>query len=235
MTDFYYSKKAISRKTGKPTYGGHAQLWVDGTSTDGPMIIELGYNPAPRAPGSPPKPQYGIRSKDLGVENTGKPITPYPFPGMERHIVTEGQTLLKNREMFDHQAGTGLIADAWLEDPIYRMGTGSKPNTCYDLLVRVLQHMHLDLDPLTKRLFENSTDYYTSHSRTMVQRVEDVVSVTMKPAGDGRDEMNTRVFNVDWDYNPNAPELIYEKSQYIRPQQTLVTALNQRDPEIATS
>lgn len=47
--------------------------------------------------------------------------------------------------MFDHQAGTGLVADAWNEDPVYVRGTEAKPNTCYEFVERLLAKMDLEV------------------------------------------------------------------------------------------
>ncbi|KAL8953343.1 MAG: hypothetical protein Q9222_000805 [Ikaeria aurantiellina] len=222
VTELHLWQKAISLRSQEPVYGGHAQIWVDGTDTDGPLIIELGISPMAQ-PSHEQK--YAVRSKDLGVANTGKAIRPYPYPGSLRFTLMEGMTTLTNAVMFDHQTGKGLIADAWMEDPVYRIGTGSRPNTCYDLLVLVLERMELEVDPVTKRLFANSTEYYTLYSMRMVQRVQDVASITTEPAGD-QDKIEARVFDVDFEYNPHAPSLIFDKIDYRPRSQTLLTAAN---------
>ncbi len=36
--------RAISQRSIKPFYGGNTQLWLDGTLTNGPMIIGVGFN-----------------------------------------------------------------------------------------------------------------------------------------------------------------------------------------------
>ena len=86
---FHLWQRAISSQSGEPIYGGHAQLWIDGTETDGPLLVELGFNPKP-------PPAYAIRLKDLGVANTGKPFTPPLLrPGpyqMIQFINSEGET-----------------------------------------------------------------------------------------------------------------------------------------------
>lgn len=214
------SQSAISRKSGKPVYGGHASILVEGTQTDGPLVIELGGTPAPL----PSKHAYfAIKSKDLGVANTGKPIKPTEWPDILQYILPQGQTSLTNREIFDHRAGTGLIADAWMEDPVYRMGTGAAPNTCYDFVERALDRMHLVLDPETKKLFENSTEYYTSYSRQRNMRIPDVASVLEAPAG-SYVRVDTRMFNVDTRYNPKAPFVEFERTQYLPRTAALRTA-----------
>ncbi|KAL9596319.1 MAG: hypothetical protein Q9219_005873 [cf. Caloplaca sp. 3 TL-2023] len=141
-------KEQYPPKTGEPFYGGHEQIWIDGTETDGPLVVELGFHPVL-------PPSYAIRSKDLGVVNTGKPIKPppdYPDDPKARYTFTEGETMLINAEMFDHRTGTGLIADAWMEDPVYKIGTGSTLNSCYELLERIIRRMILHVDPVTKEL-----------------------------------------------------------------------------------
>ncbi|KAL9012413.1 MAG: hypothetical protein Q9173_002819 [Seirophora scorigena] len=224
-TEIHLDKKAISQRTGEPVYGGHAQLLIDGTESEGPLIIELGLSPVPQPPGPSMQVRYVVRSKDLGVANTGKPIRPYPREKVIRYTIIEGETPLTNAEMFDHKAGRGLVADAWMENPVYEMGTGSRPNTCYDLIERILERMNLNLDPLTKELFDNSTEYYRSYSR-MTQRVQDVASLAVQPFG-YLDETNIRIFNVDFVENPDAPSLVFEQTRHAPRPQTLLTAVNQ--------
>ncbi|KAL8965170.1 MAG: hypothetical protein Q9183_003992 [Haloplaca sp. 2 TL-2023] len=215
-------RSAISFDSGKPIHGGHAAIWIDGTQTDGPLILELDFTPAPL----PSK--FGItaiRAKDLGVANTGKPITPPKWPDTLQYIETQGETSLMNKNMFDHQAGTGLVADAWMEDPVYRVGTGSPPNSCYEFVERTLARMSLDLDPVTKERIKNSTEYYTSYSRRVVKRVPEVASIV--EALEGRfTRVNTRLFNVDFELNPKAPELVFERTQYQRPNANLRAVLS---------
>ncbi|KAL8676353.1 MAG: hypothetical protein Q9186_007128 [Xanthomendoza sp. 1 TL-2023] len=224
FTHFALDYKAISRDTGRPVYGGHSEIWIEGTQTDGPLVIELGFSGLPRRPGTS---QYAVNSKDLGIANTGKPFTPPKRHHVIDYTVLEGETFLTNAEMFDHAAGTGLIADAWNEDPLYRMGTGSTPNTCYDLSERILRHMKLDLDPLTRKLFDNSTEYYTSHSRKRVERVQEVASIVLEPAGPSYPEdfirFQNRIFNVDFVRNPDAPNMVAEITKFL-PGPALLTA-----------
>ena len=118
-----------------------------------------------------------------------------------------------------------------MEDPVYRIGTGSEPNSCYDLLERVLRHMNLHVDPQTKKLFDNSTEYYTSYSRKRIQRIVDVASITLKPDGPKYDEVQTRMFNVDFQHNPDAPNLVYENTRRFPHQQALLNLMDQRDWE----
>ncbi|KAL9601443.1 MAG: hypothetical protein Q9219_002509 [cf. Caloplaca sp. 3 TL-2023] len=202
-------------------------MWVDGTETDGPLIVELGINPIPPPPDLSKFLPYAVNSRDLGVAKTGEPIRPNPYPGvLHEWIIFQGETSLTNAQIFDHRAGTGLVADAWMMDPVYRMGTNSKPNTCYDLIEWVLARMSLRLDPVTKRLFENSTEYYTSYSRHSVRRVPLVASFRTEPAGPD-DKVQTRVFDVDFEMNPDAPSLIYDATQDAPPIIPLLHTLNQ--------
>ncbi|KAL8643691.1 MAG: hypothetical protein Q9226_008184, partial [Calogaya cf. arnoldii] len=199
-------------------------LWLDGTATDGPLIIELGITPLPQ-----PTPQnlYAINSKDLGVANSGKPIPQEHYPDTLTFLTIPGQTRFTNAEMFDHRSGTGLIADVWMENPIYSMGTGSKPNTCYDFVEKVLKRMDLDLDAVTRSLFENSMEYYTDYSRERGVRVSDVASFVNEPSKYGT-KVHTRVFNIDAGVNPKAPKLVYEKVQYLPSIVALHKAVNER-------
>ncbi|KAI4220945.1 MAG: hypothetical protein L6R36_007253 [Xanthoria steineri] len=214
------SRRAISRKSGKPIFGGHASISVDGTQTDGPLLLELGFTPAPL----PSKHSLAaIRSHDRGVAKSGEPFTPTQYPDMLQWVLPQGEMSLTNREIFDHRAGTGLIADAWMEDPVYRMGLGTAPNTCYEFVERTLRRMHLNLDPVTKKLFENSTEYYTSYSRQQNKRVPEIASIVEAPAG-SYIMVNTRVFNVDFEYNPKAPSVEFERTQYLPRNGALRTA-----------
>ncbi|CAL8580582.1 hypothetical protein XPA_006304 [Xanthoria parietina] len=207
-------------KVGNRSYGGHASILVEGTQTDGPLLLELGFTPAPL----PSKHSVAaIRSHDRGPAKSGEPFRPTQYPDMLQWVLPQGQTSLTNREIFDHRAGTGLIADAWMEDPVYRMGLGTAPNTCYDFVERTLRRMHLNLDPVTKKLFENSTEYYTSYSRQQNKRVPEVASIVEAPAG-SYVMVNTRVFNLDFEYNPKAPSVEFERTQYLPRTAALRTA-----------
>lgn len=73
VTDIFLYNKATSGRTGKPVYGGHSQIQVDGTSAEGPLIIQLDWIYRDR----PAK--LGIDVKDLGVANSGK-IIPQRLP-----------------------------------------------------------------------------------------------------------------------------------------------------------
>ncbi|KAL8940606.1 MAG: hypothetical protein Q9216_002719 [Gyalolechia sp. 2 TL-2023] len=231
QTEVYLWKQAVSQRTGKPVYAGHGRLWVNGTENEGPLFVELALNPTSPQPGPSLNRKYAVVSKDLGVANTGKtwwmPSTSTSTQ-VNNYVITQGETVLTNPEIFDHEAGTGLLADAWLEDPVYRMGTGSTPNTCYQLVERVLGRMNLDMDPLTKELFGNSTEYYTSYSRISVQRVQDVFSTTWR-IEDDLTKIEQRGFNVDIEQDPNAPEVIYEKTRWIPIPNAILGLANEMD------
>lgn len=216
VTDFYLYRKAVSQQSGLLVYGGHAQISIDGTDKDGPLAIELGINPRHgNSKTHLSKALYAVRCIDHGIENTGKSITPTLYPKTIRHEATTGETLLTNADLFDPKTGKGLVADAWMEDPVYRMGLGSTPNTCYDLLVRVLRRMNLEFDTLTKKMFDNSTEYYTEYSRKMSQRVQHVASLATQPRSEGMisvgvfsPDIKIVVWNVDFEQNPDAPILV---------------------------
>lgn len=225
ITDLDHGREVISLRTGDKIYGGHGRMWIDGTEHEGPLLIELGVSPIAGRPGT--LSSYAVRVSDLGVANTGQPRRGQPKPGYVRYDIEVGETSLRNPEMFDHEAGTGLIADAWLEDPIYRMGTGSEPNTCYDLLERTLGRMHIALDPVTKKLNDQSREYYTLYSSRMIERVGDVASMRYKPTDQFEMptvEVETKVFNVDSEYNPDAPEVVYRRKDYLPARHAMLTA-----------
>ncbi|KAG6994082.1 hypothetical protein G7Y79_00047g083080 [Physcia stellaris] len=204
------TKYAISTATGRKVYGGHMQLRIDGTRTDGPLIIQVGYPPVgiPRS-----APFFEVIAKDLGIANTGKPISKEARGGAIRDIFRVGRTALPNAWLFDHQKGTGLIADAWNDDPVYAIGTGSKPNSCIELLERVLQRLQLRVDPVVERLIDNMREYYTFYSERIVGRIQLVVSTQVSPADSvirAMERLDIRVFNVDFVQNPRAPILVLQ-------------------------
>ncbi|KAI4094838.1 MAG: hypothetical protein LQ339_007401 [Xanthoria mediterranea] len=215
----FASRRAISRKSGKPILGGQASILVEGTQTDGPLVLELDFTPAPL----PSRHSViAIKSHDRRVAKSGEPFTPTRSPDTLQWVLPQGETSLTNREIFDHRAGTGLIADAWMEDPVYRMGLGTAPNTCYEFVERTLRRMHLNLDPVTRNLFENRTEYYTSYSQQQNKRVPEAASIVEAPAG-SYVMVNTRVFNVDFEYNPKAPSVEFERTQHLPRNGALLT------------
>lgn len=127
-------------------------------------------------------------------------------------FLPNGVTTLTNAELFDHQGGKGLVADAWRQDPVYVIGTGAKPNNCIDLVVRVLAEMKLPINPATQELFDNSQEYYTHYSKRLVERIQDVCSAEQWPSRDKPETVifQLRVFDVVED--PEHPRLISEKT-----------------------
>lgn len=186
------------------------QLRIDGTRTDGPLIIQVGQPPM-IIPGQ--KLFFDVIAKDLGVANSGKPISKEAPGGAIRDIIRVGRTALPNAWLFDHEKGTGLIADAWNDDPVYAIGTGSKPNSCIELLERVLQRLQLRVDPVVKDFMDNLREYYTSYSERIVGRIQLVVSIKISPADSvirAMERLDIRVFNVDFVQNPKAPSLVMQ-------------------------
>lgn len=219
---FHLTREAISDRSGISVYGGHAQIWIQGTRTDRPLIVDLSLNPIVPSTLSAHLP-YVIVSKYLGLANTDKRIRYPPYPHTLYYWASQGETTLTNAAVFDHRAGT---AEAWMVDPIYRMGTSSSPNSCYDFIERVLRLVDIQLGPGTNEQFENSIEYYTSYSGREVQRVPDVATVFVEPAG-SMDRVETRVFNVDSRYNPDAPSLVSGKTQCIYSNPLLLAAVDQ--------
>lgn len=175
-------------------------------------MIELGYNILAKPP------RLAIRVSNLGIANNGKPIpqqSPYGRDS-QRFIFPNGVTTLTNAELFDHQRGRGLVADAWRPNPEYVIGTKIKPNDCYDLVERVLAKINLPLNLNTFLLFNNSQEYYTYYSQRLFQRVEDVASIEQWPSKDEpkSDVVQTRVFDVVGD--PEDPRLIAESTSVRR-------------------
>ncbi|KAL8671888.1 MAG: hypothetical protein Q9168_003625 [Polycauliona sp. 1 TL-2023] len=239
-TAFQIYRKAISHRSGKPVYGGHTWIFIEGTRTDGPLQIELGLIHPNVQPGTKPRPPlfYTIRSEDLGIN--GKPLEPNPSSHFQRWTYLQGYTSLQNAQLFDHQTGRGLVADAWMENPVYSLGPGLPPNSCYDFVERVIRDLGLRLDPTTKRLFANSTEYYTDYSSEKInERVPYVASIQREPVTDTGARVQTRVqtkvltrvqarlFNVDWVTNPDAPSLLFERTEVIPIGLALVNAVDE--------
>jgi len=173
ITDVSSTEIAVSPKTGKPIFGLHTALHVDGTGTDGPLRMEIAVNQA-----AIDTEGYVLRVKDLGVASTGKPIGFWSsIQNSRRFGVQNGQTSLTNSEIFDHNSGRGLVVDAWKTNPVYAKGTGSTPNTCIDFVDQMLAHMKLDLDPSMSRIFSNGDEYYTYNSKAFVQELPHVWSI----------------------------------------------------------
>ena len=190
------------------------QLRIDGTRTNGPLIIQMSLPPI--IPGY--KPFFVITAKDLGVANTGKPISTEAPGGSIRDIIRVGRIALPNAWLFDHEEGTGLIADAWNDDPVYSIGTGSRPNSCIELLERVLQRLQLRVDPVIRDFMDNLREYYTSYSERIVGRVQIVASTQVSPwdsmSRPDMQRLDIRAFNVDFRQNPKAPSLVMEDVIY---------------------
>lgn len=210
VNDVDSTQRGVSPTTGETIFGGHTSIRVDGTSTDGPLIIEIAINQAAIESRG-----FVIRVKDIGVANTGKPIGFFGPGGSadRRYVVQNGKISLTNAQIFDHQAGTGLVADAWNENPVYVRSTGSTPNTCYDLVDQILDKMGESLDPSMIKEFAKADEYYTSSSdKALVQKLSQVYSCTTefpdgyKP-GPGED-LWVRTFDVV--SNPGKPNLIFD-------------------------
>lgn len=206
VADVDFNQKAVSSRTGKPIFGGHAQIRIDGTSADGPLLIDVAVNAKSTG--------LQLRVLDTGVANTGKPIGFWSAPNSRRFVVQNGQTTLTNTEIFDHQTGNGLVADAWNDNPTYTKGAGTTPNTCYDMADRILAHMNEDLDPSMVKIFANADEYYTTYSSKWVEKVWQVWSQkTDFPAGYTPSEGEqywTRVFDVV--SKPGAPAFIADNT-----------------------
>lgn len=206
VTDVDLNQKAVSSTSGKPIFGGHASIRVAGTDVDGPLVIEVAVNVDASG--------LQIRVLDTGVANTGKPIGFWGAPNSRRFVVQNGEITLTNSEIFDHQTGKGLVADAWNENPVYTRGTGATSNTCYDFVNGVLAHMNEELDPSMSKVFTSADEYYTKNSAKWVEKVPLVWSQKTKfPPGytpvEG-EQYWMRVFDVV--SNPGAPTFIADST-----------------------
>ena len=190
--------KAVSTTTGKPIFGLHTSLQIGGTGRDGPLRIEIGFT------------QYAmlqLRAFDFGVSQSGQPIGFWGISNSRRYVRQTGQTAVTNAEIFDHQAGTGLLAQVWNQDPHYRRGTGSPPNTGIDLVQRLVGALNLTVEPSMALIYSNGEEYYTSHSDTYEQVIDDIWSIQQQNSTSTNNEW-ARVFDVVT--NPAAPALMLD-------------------------
>lgn len=206
VTDVDFNQKAVSSQSGKPIFGGHTSIRVGGTDADGPLLVDVAVNPGSSG--------LQIRVLDTGVANTGKPIGFWSAPNSRRYVVQTGEITFTNAEIFDHQTGKGLVADAWNDNPTYSKGAGTTPNTCYDFADRVLAHMNLDLDPSIIKIFASADEYYIKYTDKWVEKVPLIWSQkTEFPAGytpQQGEQYWTRVFDVVSD--PGAPSFIVDST-----------------------
>ena len=120
----------------------HTFLFVTGTSTDGPLKIEIAQdnnlNPY-------------IRVKDFTTAGTGNIIPGKPSDSR----VLQGQTRLTNQAFLDPDQGTGVVTDALYEDAIYRIGPNyiGNLNTCQDFVRRIVARLGLPLAGETQHWF----------------------------------------------------------------------------------
>ena len=198
IADVDLEAKAVSSKTGKPIFGLHTSLQIDGTNVDGPLRVEVGFNQ---------NAMLQVRAFDLGVAQTGQDIGFWGVPNSRRYVRQTGQTFVTNAEVFDHQTGTGLLTQVWNQDPLYRRGTGSAPNTGIDLIQRLLVAMNLTLESSISLIYTNGEEYYTSYSDTFEQTVDDICSIRQFNGSSTTNEW-VRVFNVVT--NAAAPALMFD-------------------------
>ena len=198
ITDVDMEAKAVSTTTGKPIFGLHTSLQIGGTTVDGPLRVEVGFN------------QYAmlqVRASDLGVSQTGQPIGFWGVSNSRRYARQTGQTSITNEEIVNHQTGTGLLGQVWNQNPFYRRGTGLAPNTGIDLVQRLLGALNLTVEPSVALMYSNGEEYYTSYSDAYEQKVDYVWSIQQPVNSSGTNEW-IRVFDVVTD--PTAPALILD-------------------------
>lgn len=168
--------KAVSATTGKTILGMHTTIHIDGTSSDGPLRVQMAFVPATT--------QYTISVKDWGVANTGKPIGFWGESNSRRYVVQTGATNFTNANILNHQTGKGIVTTAWAENPIYRRGGGVSSHTFMEVAVRILAFMGLVLDPAMVPLFDNSAEYFSDSSDEYVQEVEELLSTQVTSEDD---------------------------------------------------
>ena len=195
IVDVDMEAKAVSSKTGKPIFGLHTSLQIGGTSVDRPLGVELGFN------------QYfmlQLRASDFGVAQSGQPIGFWGVSNSRRYVRQTGQTSITNAEIIDHQTGTGLLAQLWKQNSLYRRGMVSAPNTGIDLIQRLLGALNLTTESSIGLIYSNGGEYYTGYSDHYEQVVYNIWSIRQSNGTSITNEW-ARVFDVVT--NPAAPAL----------------------------
>ena len=94
--------------------GGHAALIVNGSSTDGPLQIEIVLGTS-----------LAMRVYDWQVANSNRPIAPNGTAGCSRRVWKLGQVAMTNRDFMDPVSGNGLVMDLYRWRPGYLSGQNS--------------------------------------------------------------------------------------------------------------
>ncbi|KAI4258489.1 MAG: hypothetical protein L6R42_005070 [Xanthoria sp. 1 TBL-2021] len=175
----------------------HTSLHIDGTDVDGPLRIEIALNP-----GATETQGYITRIKDLGVATTGKPIgNQASMDNARRYDVQNGNTNLRNSQIFDHETGLGKVAEAWKQDPVYSKGTSKTRNTCLDFVLRLMGELGLgDLDAAMTKIWLGGYAHLTHNTERFVVKLTDGWSIKV---GAPETPPWVRVYNVLDNPNPN--------------------------------
>ena len=168
IADVDLEAKAVSSKTGKPIFGLHTSIEIGGTNIEGPLRVEVGFNQFAK---------LQIRASDFGVAQSGEPIGFWGLTNSRRYVRQTGETSVTNAEIIDHQTGTGLLSKVWSQNPIYRRGGGSTPNTGIDLVQRLLYALNLPTESSMALIYTNGEEYYTDFADPYEQTITDVWSI----------------------------------------------------------
>ena len=198
IADVSMDAKAVSSKTGKPIFGLHTSLQIGGNNVDGPLRVEVGFNTYA---------MLQLRASDLGVAQSGQPIGFWGVTNSRRYVRTAGQTSVTNADIIDHQTGTGLLAQVWNQNPLYRRGGGLIPNTGINLVQRLLTALNLTTEASMALIYNNGEEYYTDSSDIYQQTINDIWSI-QQPNDNSTGGDWVRVFDVVT--NPAAPALILD-------------------------
>ena len=190
--------KAVSLKTGKPIFGLHTSLQIGGTNVDGPLRVEVGFNTYAT---------LQLRATDLGVAQSGQPIGYWGISNSRRYVRQTGQTSLTNADIIDHQTGTGLLAQVWNQNPVYRRGGGLTPNTGIDLVQRLLGALKLPTESSMALIYSNGEEFYTDSSDSYSQTITNVWSI-QQPIDNSTTSDWVRVFDLVT--NPATPALLLD-------------------------
>ena len=198
IADVDMEAHGISTVSGKPIFGLHASLQIGGTTVDGPLRVEVGFNL---------NAMLQLRAFDFGVAQSGQPVGFWGVSNSRRYVRQTGQTSVTNADIIDHQTGTGLLAQAWNQNPLYRRGPGSATNTGINLIQRLLGALNLTTESSMALIYSRGEEYYTSYSDTYEQAIDNVWSIQQSNSTSTTNQW-VRVFNVVT--SPVAPALLFD-------------------------
>lgn len=192
IVDTWRKQMGVSPTTGKQIFQIHSALQFSGNDKDGPMRVELcvaqirslnrGY--------------LIVRALDFTTVNSGQPIPDRNNEQILRHVQDIGQTRLTNAEIAHQRYGTGLAADTWSQDPVYRTKT-SNVNSCNTYIRRLIAALGLTIHGEMVDLFEQDQEFARVFANYNNQRISLLAHETVPMPGSFFENTNWRIiFNI---------------------------------------